>query len=446
MLKILCPLALAAQQVPTRTAVITDERRYNYSELEQVVADLCAHLQSLGVEAGQRIAFIAQTDLPTIALFFALFRQAAVACPISFRQPSAQIPALLERLSAHAFVDPSTWHIDTQKRCATPNILIEETLATMLFTSGSSGIPKIACHRLESHLYSARGSIEALELTSDSLWQLSLPLFHVGGIGILFRTFLAQSAILLSKRNLSEILEEYPVTHLSLVPTQLYRLLQTEQTPKHLRCILLGGAPISQMLFEEGVKRGLPLCPTYGMTEMSSLITLSKGQQTLSGGKPLPYRELKISEEGEILVRGQTLFAGYWDETKQVPVLALNDGWFATRDTGRLDAEGNLVAVGRKDRLFISGGENISPEEIEQALLDIPGITAAVVVPQPDKEFGARPAAFVRDDTGSHNLNTVRTHLAAHLPSFKHPVRLLPLPDTPGLKPNLKELQKLLEN
>jgi O-succinylbenzoic acid--CoA ligase len=203
--------------------------------------------------------------------------------------------------------------------------------------------------------------------------------------------------------------------------------LPKEKTLCHLQCALLGGASFSQALLEEAIKRGIPLFTTYGMTEMSSIITAAKLPTSVHAGMPLAFRDCRLSADKEILVKGVPLFSGYWDaDAKTLTLPCVEEAWFATRDCGEFTQEGNLRITGRKDRLFISGGENIQPEEIEKALCRIPGITFAVVVPIPDSEFGHRPIAYICDETNSHTLDSVREALSPLLPSFKHPINIFP--------------------
>ncbi|MBI2810836.1 MAG: AMP-binding protein [Candidatus Melainabacteria bacterium] len=410
-----CPISQSEE-----LALITTERNWTYAELNRAINGLSIHLQKTAVLPGQRVAFIAHTSVQTIALFFALFRLGAIACPLSYRLPKEQIPHLLDALKCAHFFDPGTLPLDPVD--APEHTIALEQLATFLFTSGSSGTPKIACHTFANHYYSARGALSSLKLNSNSRWQLSLPLFHVGGIGILFRCFLSRAAIVLDSA--------LAPTHISLVPTQLYR--QKDSLPK-LDCILLGGAPIPSSLLQE--TKHLPVMTTYGMTEMGSLITLD--------GIVLPYREVKIVSN-EIWVKGKTLFQGYWDAaTESVGKI---EGWFPTKDLGRFDPEGNLEIIGRKDRQFISGGENIQPEEIEKALLQIPGILQATVLPISDPEYGMRPVAFIEDTTSRHTLHSLREALRPLLPGFKHPARILPYPQQEGMKPSLAALKHILKS
>jgi O-succinylbenzoic acid--CoA ligase len=141
-------------------------------------------------------------------------------------------------------------------------------------------------------------------------------------------------------------------------------------------------------------------------------------EELRAAGRVLPNREVSISGEGEILVRGETLFAGYV-EGERIDYSLDMDGWFHTRDLGELDENGYLRIRGRMDNLFISGGENVQPEEIEESLCRLEGIDEAVVVPVPDEEFGARPVAFVRMDGEVRDLSR---ELEPVLPRFEIPI------------------------
>jgi O-succinylbenzoic acid--CoA ligase len=161
-----------------------------------------------------------------------------------------------------------------------------------------------------------------------------------------------------------------------------------------------------------------------------------------TSGRPLPHREISISDDGEILVRGETLFAGYVEgEVVDRPLDA--DGWFRTGDLGELDVSGNLRVRGRKDNLFTSGGENVQPEEIEEALCRLEGVEDAVVVPVPDAEFGFRPVAFVRTAGGVVEPELLSLELERTLPRFKIPVAFHGwLEETGGMKPDRASLRE----
>jgi O-succinylbenzoic acid--CoA ligase len=198
----------------------------------------------------------------------------------------------------------------------------------------------------------------------------------------------------------------------------------------------LGGrGPLSPALLHAADAASLPIFTSYGMTEMSSIITL--------GTTMPPYRNLKIEKDGEIWVGGKTLCQGYWDPVMKTVAKADQEGWFPTKDLGRWSEGGQLEILGRKDRQFISGGENIQPEEIERALCSLPGIRQASVLPIPDEEFGQKPAVFIEDEN-NRSLAIVRENLEGILPRFMHPVRIFPYPSSSDFKPHLLALRAAL--
>jgi O-succinylbenzoic acid--CoA ligase len=310
--------------------------------------------------------------------------------------------------------------------------------ATVVFTSGSTGVPKGALHTFGNHYFSARGSNANIALEPQDRWLHSLPLYHVGGISIVFRCLLAGASVALPEpvASLGEAIACSGATHVSLVSTQLLRLLREEGfDPSGLKAILLGGGPMPGYLLEEALARKLPVHTSYGLTEMASQVTATppgaSREELRTSGRPLPHRELSISEDGEILVRGETLFAGYIErEAIELPIDA--ESWFHTKDLGELDAEGYLRVRGRKDNLFLSGGENVQPEEVEEALCLLEGVEAAVVVPVPDPEFGFRPAAFVRTTGGVVEPKKLKHALEPVLARFKIPVAYYEWPEAIG--------------
>jgi len=306
-----------------------------------------------------------------------------------------------------------------------------------ILTSGSTGTPKVAVLSMGNHHYSAIGSLWYLHSQVGDRYWMSLPLFHVGGLSQLFRCFLSGATLVIPNQRLSaDCLAEFNITHLSLVPTQLQRLLAERQDAlSHCKSILLGGAPAPQHLLDQA--KHLPLQTTYGLTEMASQVVTKQpdGHYQL-----LPYRALKISTLDEILVKGDTLFLGYQTAAGLNPSVDA-DGWFRTRDTGSWNGQ-RLVITGRIDNQFISGGENIQPEVLERIALGYATIEQAVVVPVSDTEFGQRPVIYV---SGATDLNGFLTWFISHIPKHANPIAVLPLPPQAGLKINRQGLQQLAE-
>jgi O-succinylbenzoic acid--CoA ligase len=363
-------------------------RVIRYSELEHALPKV----------SGGIVATWAKPSLDHLLILLGALRQGALVAPISFRLPREEAIHRAQNLGATVFYSRSVGVPPTFEKIpsagGTPALL--EQAGTLLHTSGSSGSARVVWHDLVAHIASAEGSASRIPLGPGCGWLLQLPLNHVSGFSIPIRCLLSGAAVVFSDS------EDEAVTHLSLVPTQLQRLLDSGAPLHRLRAVLVGGGPISSTLVERAICAGVPLHLTYGMTESASQICtterLVEAPNPLHAGAPLPGREVRISQDGEIQIRGAILAKsslgpeGRWED------LADAEGWFSTGDLGEFTAEGHLVIQGRRDRLIISGGENIQPEPIEAALLEIPGIRRAVVVGKSNLEFGERPVAFLAGD------------------------------------------------
>lgn len=447
MTKIACPLARQARRYPQALALITAKHQWTYPQLNGLVDDAVNHFIAAGIKRGARIALISGPSAQQIIVLLALWRIGAVACLISPRLPDNEITRLCRRLGlriadlkplTNAFGKTQT----TLKTAEGKNFLNLNNLSTIMFTSGSCGQPKAVVHTIANHYYNALGSNQNIAVKPYDRWLLSLPLYHVSGLSILWRCLLGGGTIVIpdDTKSLADNIGRYSVTHVSLVTTQVIRLLREENSAKtlqNLKCILLGGGPIGDDLIEQCRKRRLPLHITYGLTEMASQVATS--QRGAKEAFVLPYRQIKISALGEITVRGKTLFKGYVQGSRIIR--PLKNGWYHTGDLGSYNTREGLKILGRKDNMFISGGENIYPEEIEHALLRTQLIEQAVVVPLADTEFGFRPAAFIRP---LRPAKILRGKLSKLLPGFKIPKRFYHLPLNTGLKPDRKQLQKKL--
>jgi O-succinylbenzoic acid--CoA ligase len=448
-LSVPCPLRSAALAAPKDAALLGARGVTSYEELDRLVSAAAFRLGEL--EAGSRVALYLQRDERYVALLLALIRAGHVACPLSDRLPSRGVAPLLEKAACSALISDDEELLRTaganllrpspedllreSNQLSVPAYIPLEQSATIIFTSGSTGAPKAALHTFGNHYHSALGSNANIALRPGDRWLHSLPLYHVGGLSIIFRCLLAGATVALPQQGTlpGEAIAGYGATHVSLVSTQLLRLLREDAGPGGLEAVLMGGGPIPAFLVDEAVSRGLPVHTSYGLTEMASQVTTTppgaSREELRTAGRVLPHREVAISEGGEILVRGESLFAGYvegaeWD----LPLDA--DGWFHTGDLGELDDNGYLRVRGRTDNLFVSGGENVQPEEIEEILCRLEGIDEAVVVPVPDEEFGARPVAFVRTD--DLEPGDLARELEPVLPRFKIPISFHPWPESEG--------------
>jgi o-succinylbenzoate---CoA ligase len=440
-----CPLRSAALAAPKAAALVGARGITSYEELDLMVS--AAALRFGGLEPGSRVALYLPKDERYVALVLALIRAGHVACPVSDRLPPRGVAQLLGKAACSALISEDEQLLQTAgadlhelkpedllevvRHRTEPTDIPLQRSATIIFTSGSTGVPKAALHTFGNHYYNALGSNANIALRPGDRWLHSLPLYHVGGLSILFRCLLAGATVALPQPGTSpgESIASLGATHVSLVSTQLSRLLRESADLGRLEAVLMGGGPVPPSLVDEALARGLPLHTSYGLTEMASQVTTTPPDASIeelrTAGRVLPNREVSISERGEIMVRGETLFAGYV-EGEELDRPLDPEGWFHTRDLGELDESGYLRVGGRIDNLFISGGENVQPEEIEEALCRLEGVDEAVVVPVPDEEFGARPVAFVRTYGGVRDLSG---ELESVLPRFKIPITYHPWPE-----------------
>ncbi|SHK15935.1 o-succinylbenzoate--CoA ligase [Rhodothermus profundi] len=460
---LICPLFQWSSRAPDQPVIWLASGPLTAGALEHRVRRILARLQQEGVGRGDRIGIWLDDPVATIACMLALWRLQAVACLLSTRTPPGGLATLIQQVGLQALitdrpVQPAVpcWSPETLQTGAPvvgadiPRLALEQE-ATIFFTSGSTGTPKGVLHTLRNHLYSARGVAQHVQLRAGDRWLLVLPLYHVGGMGVVIRCLLVGAAVVIPERQepLEQALTRYEPTHVSLVHTQLWRLLRDfrDAPPRALRVVLLGGSAIPEDVLQEGVARRWPLLTSYGLTEMASTVTATPPGASLAllrtSGQVLPYRALKIGPDGSIQVRGAVRFAGYL-ENGQLRRPFEQGGWFDTGDLGWVDEKGLLHVEGRRDNRFISGGENIQPEAIERALQRLPGVAEAMVVPVPDPEFGERPAAFVRlSDSAPWTPERWRAQLRRELPGFMVPVAFWRWPE--GVEAGLKVARRRLQ-
>ncbi len=399
------------------------EKTLSFIECDRQAQEIAKSLHHKGLCAGDVVAIAAPNSGELILLLLGLLKAGMIAAPLNSRFPLQQLIATLEKLRPRLAVTGIKESLTGFSTATVASILEEashgtisgnlvnpekmDRPVTIIHTSASSGEAKAAVHSFANHWYNALGSNENLPFGPGDCWLLSLPLYHIGGYSLLFRSLISGGSLAIGgpDETLGHSLENFPLTHLSLVPTQLYRLLADQMSCGRLRklkAVLLGGSSAPKSLIEEALHHGIRLYLSYGSTEMGSQIATTPEpirhiQQ--NSGKILPYRELTVANDGELLVKGPCLFQGYRRDGVIQPQTD-NEGWFHTSDIGRVANDNTVTVLGRKDNMFISGGENIHPEEIEKALMMIDGIREALVVPIADREYGQRPVAFIQSATG----------------------------------------------
>ncbi|MDQ1350881.1 MAG: o-succinylbenzoate---CoA ligase [Acidobacteriota bacterium] len=436
-MKINCPIAQQAEQLPDNLAVIAPGQIFTYSQLDVMVSRTVSVLEQKGIRKRTRVALVGRNSWEYIVLLTALWRIGAIAVPLNFRFPSAIINEISKRQGINYIIEECFDYIQQDAQLSDRKRMNLNNPAVIILTSGSTAREKAVLLTYGALYYNALGSNENIKLAPGDRWLLSLPLFHVGGLGILFRCFMAGAAVVVPQENEKKALENslitYRVTHVSLVSTQLLRLinhLEEEGTASsldfsHLKAVLLGGSGFPADLIQKALSLHLPIHTSYGLSEMGSQVTTTPAgtlaDKLFTSGKLLAYRDLLIDKNNEICVKGKTIFKGYV-EGAVISRSRGRGGWFHTGDIGMIDTEGYLTVLGRRDNMFISGGENIMPEEIEAVLNELPEVEQVVVVPVADDVYGFRPAAFLKlrgDSTVTKDY--LLTYLEGKLPRYKIP-------------------------
>lgn len=357
-------LLSAARARPDHTALVAEGRTLTFAELHERADDLA---RRLAADPGERVHTTLAPGLAFCELLHALPRRGAALAPLDpGGRPEPPPPLgephkgpLLDEIDSHA-------------------------VHTVIHTSGTTGEPRAVELSYANHMASAAASADALGVEDDDRWLCPLPLHHVGGLNVLIRSVIHRTTVVLHERFDPECvkatLEAGEVTLASMVPTMLQRLRDAglSRTPG-VRAIALGGGPIAPGLLEWAAEQSIPAVPVYGLTETCSQVVAG------SPGRALAGVELRLAADGEILIRGAMVALRSAGE----------DGWLHTGDLGRLDDQELLHVEGRKKELIVTGGENVAPLEVEQALMAHPGVADAGVTGIADETWGEAIVAFV---------------------------------------------------
>ena len=452
-------------------------QRFTFAELDTRANRLASLLTARGFCAGDRLAVYLENRVEFIDLFLACTRLGVILVPINILYRDREASHIVSDAEPKAIVASGPvpggfghWDVDeltraAAERAAAPGEALiaklarggestDATPAAIVYTSGTTGTAKGAVLTHGNFAANASALLEAWKITSADRFLLPLPLFHVHGLGNGLCCWLASGCRmrLLEKFDAATAVGEFDSFEPTLffgVPTVYIRLLglsdeAAARIGRRMRLFVSGSAPLAAHVFEEFEKKyGHAILERYGMTETFMNISNPYDGERRPGtvGAPLPGVNVRIvsstgedvspGEEGQLLVRGPNVFAGYWrrpDATAE----AIKNGWFSTGDIGRLSDDGYITLCGRMGDVIISGGFNIYPREIEEALLGHPGIREAAVVGAPDAVRGEVPVAYLVADENVDD-DAVRERLRRELASFKLPrafVRMQALPRT----------------
>ena len=452
------------------------DRELTYAELDERSNRLAQALRAAGVGKSSRVAHLDRTAPEIVELLFATSKLGAVTVPLNWRLAPAELAAVVADAQPDVLIAG-----DAYADVAAPNVVVvgaeyERWLAAhepvdpggrgessdtvlQLYTSGTTGVPKgvLTTHR---NLAAAVESSPLWEFDADTISMTPLPMFHIGGIGWAFLgLWNAATTVLVSEfvpEDVLDVLERQRVTNTIFVPTMLQLLCAVpgaeERDYAALRSIAYGASPITTPVLKDALRTfRCSLYGVYGLTESTGgvmqLDPADHAHERLlrSAGRPFPWVELKIVD-GEVWLRAPNVTPGYFNRPEETAAALTADGWLKTGDGGYLDDDGYLFLTDRIKDMIVSGGENVYPIEVEEALAQHPDVAEVAVIGVPDERWGETVKALVvaragRSPTADELVAFARERLAGYkLPRSVEFVA--DLPRTPSGKVLKRELRK----
>lgn len=434
-------LARRAQTAPSAAALRFPGGVHTYRELDALATETADRFRDGGAAPGATATLRLTPGPDAVAALFGLWRAGCVVAPLHERLAPAEVDYARRVVMSDLHIDNSILHSVSSsslsperagRYAAFPDVV------AFILTSGSSGAPRAFGFTRATLAASAAAVADRLGLTARDRWGLCLSLGHIGGLSLVVRAVLAGSSVRLRPAfdpgSVVRWILSGEVTHLAVVPVMLRRILARlagERVPATLRCVLVGGAAAPRGLLDQAWAAGLPVATTWGMTETASQVaTAPPGparRHPGSAGRPLPGVEVRRGPGGVLLVRGPILapvvVRGPGRAPEPLPTDP--DGWFETRDVGRIGPGGLVWIEGRADATVVSGGLNVSPAEVERVIATLPGVREAVVFGLADEEWGEVVAAVVEGDPSAVTAADVDRHCRARLVRGRCPTRIL---------------------
>ncbi|WP_371582933.1 class I adenylate-forming enzyme family protein [Streptomyces sp. NBC_01314] len=454
----------------SRVALVFEDRTWTYAELDLSVRRALGRLAERGVRRGDRVVMRGEARPEAIATMFAVTRMGAVLVPVHPQMTGRELDVVREETEPRAIVADGafleTLAPGTELRLTWEEISAPDTppveadappagsdIAIIAFTSGTSGRPKGAQLTHDNLHWSMVNGMARLPVTEDDVVLVATPLAHVAVLGGLPQyTWAERGTVVLAPKFdgglFVDLVRDHRVTAAFAVPAMLSLLTRHARFDgpdlDSLRWVLAGGSPAMSSTTTRLLERGVRVVNSYGLTESSAGVTYAVldevADRPTSAGPPVPHVELIVVDDkgaaapvdgvGEIWLRGPSVASSYRTSTGPLPVTDA-DGWFHTGDRGRYDERGRLEVVGRAKELIITGGENVDPAEVENALADLPRVLEVAVGGTPDPVWGELVTAYVVASAPEPTLDDVRGHLEGRLARHKWPRRLCVVPALP---------------
>jgi O-succinylbenzoic acid--CoA ligase len=412
-----------ASLLPDKLALEFEDQKWTFHQLDEAAIYYGEKLKAVGIQPGETIAIYGKNSPETVFIIHALFYIGAKILFLNTRLTNHELEWQLQHAKVEKLISTKSIHFDHVNTISIEDLqhvkgesftikdkFESDEVATIMYTSGTTGYPKAVLQSFGNHFHSAVSSCENLGLNDSDKWLCITPLYHVSGLSIIFRSAIIGLSVYLHAGfdvlEVKHAIEDKGVTIASVVASSLGRLMnEVIHYPKNLKGMLLGGGPASSDLLKKCIDSGIAVFLSYGMTETCSQIVTLRPEDVHrklgSAGKPIPGCEVMIIMDnskcqpglsGEIAVKGPNVTIGYLYGEKSE---SFQNGWFYTGDIGYLDEEDYLYVQDRRSDLIISGGENIYPAEIESVILSYPNVMDAGVVGLDDERWGSVPVAFV---------------------------------------------------
>ena len=466
--------ARRAAMSPGSTALIFGDRVVTYARLFERVTRLAARLRSCGVRPGDRVAYLGPNHPAFVETMFATHVLGGIFVPLNFRLAGPEVDYMLRHSGAVALVHaPGRVFSERPATVVAVDDAYEEWLAGagepapidvpvgmdeaafILYTSGTTGRPKGATLTHSNVFWNCYNLLVGVDVAGDERTLIGAPLFHVAALNqCLLPTFLKGGcSVIMPSWDVDEAFEligRHRITWMFGVSAMFAGLAQSPRWPgadlSSVRSVMSGGAAVPPSLIRAYQERGLTFCQGYGLTETAPGATFLEARESAghvgSAGLPVFFAGVRCvgpdqddvppGEPGEVLVRGPNVTPGYWNDAEATRDAFTADGWFRTGDIARMDAGGHLHIVDRLKDMYISGGENVYPAEVESVIFEHPDVSAAAVVGVPDPKWGEVGRAFVVPMPGSVlDGESVRAFLASRLAKYKIPVHVDIVPELP---------------
>jgi fatty-acyl-CoA synthase len=476
-----------SRRSPHRRAITFEGTTINYGEFQDRIDRTATVLRDCGVREGDRVGYLGFNHPALLETLFAAARLGAIFVPLNFRLTSSELEFIINDAGCRTIVadsdhteildsvrdslcirhwlsietDSANWtDLIAARESAAPigatPFIDSESVAVIMYTSGTTGLPKGSMLTHANIWWNNSNMTNTVDLLEDDVSLVFAPLFHIGGLNVITLVSMQRGAEIVIHRHFDpdralEDIPKYGVTTIFGVPAMFLFISQVPAFGNadltSVRLLVCGGAPVPEPLMKVYASRGIPISQGYGLTETSPSVAFLTNEFGItkigSAGKSPLFSELKLVDDagntisdpgtiGEICAQGPNIMKGYWNRPEATAEAIDENGWFHTGDVGYLDNEGFLYITDRIKDMVISGGENVYPAEVENALYEHPSIVEVAVVGLPDERWGeAVTAVVVMKDGEQLELDELREFADDKLARYKLPTRLLTINEIP---------------